>query len=236
MLGTIVNAVVVIVCSLIGVLLKGGIKERYRDIIMTGLGLSVLFVGISGAVSGLQDENVEPVLFIVSIALGSAIGEWIDIELRLERLGKFIENKMSGSNSNISQGFVSASLIFCVGTMAVLGSIDSGISGDHTTLYIKSMLDGVMSIVLASSMGIGVMLSAVTILIYQGAITLFAQALEPLMTVDVLREINIIGGILIAGIGINILEIKKIKVGNMLPAILFPIFYYLLGINQFFVF
>lgn len=234
MLGTIVNAVAIIVCSLVGVLLKGGIKERYSEIIMVGLGLSVVYVGASGAISGLQDPNVEPVLFIISIVIGSAIGEWIDIELRLEKLGNFIQAKMSSKDSNISQGFVSASLIFCVGTMAILGSIESGISGNHTTLYVKSMLDGVMSVILASSMGIGVILSAVTVFIYQGAITLFAQTLEPLMTADVLREINIIGGILISGIGINILGIKKIKVGNMLPAVLIPILYYTLGISQLF--
>lgn len=223
-------------CSLVGVLLKGGIKERYRDIIMTALGLAVLYVGAAGAISGLLDENAQPVLFIISLVIGSAMGEWIDIELRLENLGNYIQSKMSGSDSNISQGFVSASLIFCVGTMAILGSIESGIAGNHTTLYVKSMLDGVMSIILASSMGIGVMLSAVSIFVYQGAITLFAQILEPLMTADVLREINIIGGILISGIGVNILKIKKIKVGNMLPAILVPILYYLLGINQLFMF
>ncbi|MFI3225804.1 MAG: DUF554 domain-containing protein [Clostridia bacterium] len=236
MLGTIVNTVSIIVCSLVGVLLKGGIKERYRDIIMTALGLAVLYVGAAGAISGLLDENAQPVLFIISLVIGSAMGEWIDIELRLENLGNYIQSKMSGSDSNISQGFVSASLIFCVGTMAILGSIESGIAGNHTTLYVKSMLDGVMSIILASSMGIGVMLSAVSIFVYQGAITLFAQILEPLMTADVLREINIIGGILISGIGVNILKIKKIKVGNMLPAILVPILYYLLGINQLFMF
>lgn len=236
MLGTIVNAITVIICSLIGVFLKGGIKDRYQNIIMAGLGISVIYVGATTAISNLQDANANPVLFIISIVIGSIIGEWIDIELRLEHLGDFLQKKLNNSSSNISQGFVSASLIFCVGTMAILGSIESGISGNHTTLYIKSILDGVMSIILASSIGIGVILSAGTILIYQGAITIFASSLEPLMTVDVLREINIIGGILISCIGINVLGIKKIKVGNILPAIIIPFLYYLLGFSSLFTF
>ncbi|WP_249029033.1 DUF554 domain-containing protein [Tannockella kyphosi] len=234
MLGTIVNAITIIVCSLIGVFLKGGIKEKYRQTIMMALGLAVIYVGASGAISGLLEEGAEPLLFIISLVIGSLIGEWIDIELRLEKLGDFIQEKMSSNDSNISKGFVSASLIFCVGTMAILGSLESGLVGDHTTLYVKSILDGIMSIILASSMGIGVILSSVSVFVYQGLITIFAQVLDPFMTVDVLREINIIGGILISAIGINILEIKKIKVGNMLPAIVIPFLYYVLNINQFF--
>lgn len=234
MLGTIVNAITIIVCSLIGVFLKGGIKEKYRQTIMMALGLAVIYVGASGAISGLLEEGAEPLLFIISLVIGSLIGEWIDIELRLEKLGDFIQEKMSSNDSNISKGFVSASLIFCVGTMAILGSLESGLVGDHTTLYVKSILDGIMSIILASSMGIGVILSSVSVFVYQGLITIFAQVLDPFMTVDVLREINIIGGILISAIGINILEIKKIKVGNMLPAIVISFLYYVLNINQFF--
>ncbi|MFI3115894.1 MAG: DUF554 domain-containing protein [Clostridia bacterium] len=234
MLGTIVNSIVIVVCSLIGMLLKGGMKDRYRDIVMTGLGLSAIYIGASGAISGILEENAEPLLFIISIVIGSAIGEWVDIEQKLKNLGDFIESKIKNKQSNISQGFVSASLIFCVGTMAILGSIESGVSQNHTTLYVKSMLDGVMSIILASSMGIGVMLSAVTVFVYQGSITLFASYLEPFITADILRELNIVGGILISCIGINILEIKQIKVGNMLPAIFIPILYYLLKINLIF--
>lgn len=234
MLGTIVNAVAIIVGSLIGVLLKGGIKEKYRQTIMMSLGLAVIYVGASGAIFSLLQEGAEPLLFIISLAIGSLIGEWIDIELRLEKLGDYIQEKMRSNDSNISKGFVSASLIFCVGTMAILGSLESGLVGDHTTLYVKSILDGIMSIILASSMGIGVILSSVSVFIYQGLITIFAQVLDPFMSADVLREINIVGGILISAIGINILEIKKIKVGNMLPAVLIPLLYYALGINSFF--
>ena len=228
MLGTIVNTLAIIFASFLGLLLKGGIKEKYSNLVMSALGLSVFYVGASGAITGISDANSEPVLFIISLAIGSIIGEWIDIEAKLQQVGDFLQSKMNNTRSNISQGFVTASLIFCVGTMAILGSIDSGISGDHTTLYIKSILDGIMSLLLASTLGFGVMLSAISVFIYQGLITMFASTLQPFITADMLREIGIIGGILISGIGINILEIKKIKVGNMLPAILVPIIYYLI--------
>ncbi len=225
MTGTLVNCVAIIVGSLVGFLLKGGLKEKYKEIIMHALGLSVVFVGVSGALKGLLDENANPLLFIICLVIGSIIGEWINIEQRLANVGAFIESKMK-SDSNIAQGFVTASLIFCVGTMAVLGSIDSGIQGNHTTLFIKSILDGVMSIILASSLGLGVMLSAISILLYQGTITLFASSLQPYMTGDTLREMGVIGGILICVIGLNLLNITKIKVGNMLPAVFLPILYY----------
>ncbi|MFI3238288.1 MAG: DUF554 domain-containing protein [Lachnospiraceae bacterium] len=234
MLGTIVNVLAVVIGSVLGILFKSGMKEKYREILMTALGLAVLFVGLSGALDGLLEADAVPMLYIVSLVVGSLLGTWIDIERRLESLGDFIEQKMKGSESNISQGFVTASLIYCVGTMAILGSIESGISSDHTTLYIKSMLDGVMSIILASSMGIGVMISSLSVLIYQGSITLFASVLQPFITVDMMREIGIVGGVLIFCLGLNILEFKKIKVGNMLPAIVVPVIYYLPWIQNLF--
>ncbi len=227
MLGTTINAIAILVGGGIGLLLKGGMKEKYQSTIMTALALSVIYVGASGAISGLQQEGAESLLFIISLVLGSVVGEWLDIEAQLESLGDWIERKMHGRGSNVSVGFVTASLIFCVGSMAVLGSIDSGIQGDHTTLYIKSMLDGTMSIVLASTIGVGVLFSAVSVFLYQGSITLFAQVLQPFITADMLRELGIVGGILISCIGINMLKIKEIKVGNMLPAILIPVIYYL---------
>ncbi len=225
MLGTLVNCIAIILGTLIGVLLKGGLKENYKEIVLNALGLSVIFVGASGALTNLAKEDANPLLFIICLAIGSLMGEWIGIEKRLEGIGALLERKLSNT-SNLSQGFVTASLIFCVGTMAVLGSIDSGIKGDHTTLYIKSILDGVMSIVLASSMGFGVMLSVITVLLYQGSITLFASTLQPILTDDILREMSIIGGILITVIGLNMLQITKIKVGNMLPAVFLPVAYY----------
>ncbi|MFI3211819.1 MAG: DUF554 domain-containing protein, partial [Eubacteriales bacterium] len=189
-------------------------------------GLAVVYVGASGAIGNLLDENANSLLFIISLAVGTLIGEWIDIEKRLGMLGDFIEKKMSNTTSDISLGFVTASLIYCVGTMAILGSIESGIQNNHSILYAKSILDGVLSIVLASTLGIGVMFSAVSILVYQGSITLCAVALQPYITNDMMREMGIVGGILISVIGLNLLGITKIKVGNMLPAIFIPVVYY----------
>ncbi|MFI3169968.1 MAG: DUF554 domain-containing protein [Faecalibacterium sp.] len=238
MLGTIVNAVAILIGGAIGLLLKGGIKEKYQNTVMIALSLSVIYVGASGAISGLMEEDAEALLFIISLVIGSVVGEWLDIEARLKALGDWIEVKLNGKQgdkaSNVSIGFVTASLIFCVGSMAILGSIDSGISGNHTTLYIKSMLDGTMSIVLASTVGVGVLFSAVSVFVYQGSITLFAQVLQPFITADMIRELSIVGGVLISCIGINMLKIKAIKVGNMLPAILIPVLYYLPPVQAFF--
>ncbi len=226
MLGTIVNAIAILICGGLGLLLKGGIKERYRVIITQAQGIAVVFVGLSGAITNMQQEGAHPILFVISLAIGACLGEWIDIEYRLEQLGNFIQDKMKGSSSNIALGFVTTSLLYCVGTMAILGSIESGINGNHSILYAKSILDGVLSIVLASSLGIGVLFSAGSVLIYQGSITMCAIWLQPFITDNMLREVGIVGGILITIIGLNLLEITKIKVGNMLPAVIIPVVYY----------
>ena len=227
MFGTVINAAAIIAGSLLGLLIRGGLKEKYKEMVMHVLGLCVLFVGASSALGGLLDADAEPVLFIVSLVLGSLCGQWLDIEGRLERLGQILQNKIGNKGGNIAQGFVSGSLLFCVGTMAVLGSLESGIQGDYTTLFAKSVIDGVTSIVLASTLGIGVAFSAAAVFLYQGAITLFASFLQSYLTADMLREISIVGGIMIFAIGLNMLEIKKIKIGNALPAILVPVLYYL---------
>lgn len=227
MLGTMVNALVIIVCTLLGVAVKGGIPERFRLILMQALGLSVFYVGASGAISNMQAENAHPLLFIISLVVGAFLGEWIDIELKLKQFGDWVEAKSKTNDSNLSQGFVTASLIYCVGSMAIIGSIESGINGNHSILYAKSLLDGVLSVILASTLGIGVMLSAFSVLIYQGTITLFASALQPYITDDMMREVSAVGGILISVIGLNQLELTKIKVGNLLPAIFVPVVFYL---------
>ncbi len=228
MLGTIVNAIAILLGGSLGLLLKNGIKERYRVIIIQAQGIAVVFVGVSGAITNLQEEGAHPLLFLISLTIGALIGEWIDIERRLEQIGQFIEGKMKTSSSNVALGFATASLLYCVGTMAILGSIESGINGDHSILYVKSILDGVMSIILASSLGLGVLFSAVSVIIYQGSITMCAMWLQPFITADMLREVGIVGGILITIIGLNLLEITKIKVGNMLPAVVVPVIYYAL--------
>lgn len=228
MLGNIVNGVAIVIGCFIGLLVHKGLKEKYKSIVMQAIGLSVIFIGAGVAISGLSDPESEPVLFIISLVIGGIIGEIAGIERGLEKFGGFLQLKVGNKDSNIAKGFVTASLIFCVGTMAIMGSLDSGLRGDHSILFAKSVLDGITAMILATTLGIGVLFSAAAVMIYQGAIVIFASYLEGLLTADVIREISIIGGILIFAIGINMLEIKKIRTGNLLPAVIIPVIYYFL--------
>lgn len=227
MFGTIVNAIAIIAGSLVGMLLRGGLQNRYRNILEHAMGLSVLFVGISGAMSGLLDANASPVLYILSLAVGGLLGEWLCIEARLQQLGDRLQEKLSKPNQDgsISEGFVTGSLLFCVGTMAVIGSIQSGVQGDHTILLTKSLIDGITALVLASTLGVGVAVSGMSVLLYQMVLTLLAQWIRPILSGEVLLEIGIIGGVMITAIGLNMLKLTKIRVGNLLPALLIPIVY-----------
>ncbi|CAK7025038.1 hypothetical protein CIW83_19760 [Tissierella sp. P1] len=223
MLGTIVNALAIILGSLLGIGVKKGIKDDYKNTIMDGIGLAVIIIGIMG---GIKSENI--ILVIGSIVVGSIIGEVIGIENKLDNLGNFLQDKFGGKDSNFSKGFVTASLVYCVGAMAIVGSLESGIQGNHQTLFAKSILDGISAIIFASTLGIGVAFSSIPVFIYQGSITLLANFIKDLLTVQVVNEMSAVGGLLIMAIGINILGIKKIKVGNMLPAVFIPIIYYIL--------
>jgi len=246
MLGVLVNALSVVAGSLVGVVIKKGIKDKYTQTIIQGLGLTVVALGIMGA---LEANNM--LIVIVSIAIGSLIGEWIDIEKLLERMGDKIQSKVSKpkyenknrsvesmsttdtlesdskeEKNNIAKAFVASTLMYCSGGMAIVGSLQGGLEQNHTTLLIKSILDGVTSIVLASAMGIGVIFSAIPVFIYQGLIAISASFAKGLLTDVVVADMSSIGGILILGIGINILGLSKIKVGNMIPAVIIPIIYY----------
>ena len=161
------------------------------------------------------------------MVIGSLLGAWIDIEQRLNNLGKAIERRVSPDDTegSIARGFVTASLVFCVGAMAIVGSMDSGLRGDHSTLIAKSILDGVFAIIFTSSMGWGVGLSALAVLVYQGAIALLAMWIEPLLTPAIITEMSAVGGLLIMAIGLNMIYDKRIPVGNMLPAIFLPMAY-----------
>ncbi len=218
LLGCIVNAVAIIFGGVSGTLLKNGLPKRFGELVITALGLFTVMLGVSFA---MKTEHSLVVIF--SLILGAALGEWIDVEKRLDNFGNMVQGKLKGYKGNFSQGFVTASLLFCVGSMAIMGSLQSGLANDHTTLFTKSVMDGVMSIVLASTLGIGVAASAVPVLIYQGGITLLATFLQPYLSAEVVLEMTAVGGILLMGIGINILEIKKIRVGNLIPAIFAPI-------------
>jgi len=223
MLGTFVNCLAIIAGSMVGLLFKNGIPDRYNQTVMQAVGLAVLLVGLKTAI--VSDDLL---VIIISLALGALVGEGVGIEDRLERLGKFLETTFSKGSGGFAQGFVTASLIYCVGSMAIVGSLESGLSGNHATLFAKSCLDGIVSIILSSSLGLGVMFSAVPVLLYQGAITLMASVLKPLLVPAVIAQMSGVGGLLILGIGMNMLREKKIKVGNMLPAIFIPLVWFMI--------
>ena len=189
MLGTIVDTVAILVGSLIGLLFSKGINKNYEETIMIAISLVVLVIGIEGA---LAYENM--LLVIASLVIGSIIGESLKIEKKLNGLGDFLESKFKKA-SNVSTAFVSSSLIYCVGALAIVGSLESAISGNHNTLFAKSMLDGISSIIFASALGVGVMFSALSVFLYQGTITLLASFLKPIFTTVLINEINAIGGI-----------------------------------------
>lgn len=221
MLGTIINVVAILVGSAAGIALHGGMPQRFRDTIMQGLALCVVLIGVMGAV---QTSNSMIVIF--SIVLGALVGEGIDIEKRLDSVGNAAQrlfDRGKGGPSTFAQGFVTASLVYCVGAMAIMGSLDSGLRGDHATLIAKSILDGVSAIVFASTLGPGVALSAAAVFIYQGAITLLAQFVAPFLTDALVTEMSAVGGLLIIGIGVNMFDRVHIKVGNLLPAIFMPV-------------
>lgn len=223
MLGTIINSSAIAIGSLLGVMLNKGIKDEYKNTIMDGVALIVILIGIMGA---LDTENI--ILMTISIVIGSIIGEALKIEKKLDNLGNSLEKKFGKGDSNFSKGFVTASLVFCVGAMAIVGALESGLQGNHSTLFAKSIIDGISSVIFASTLGIGVGFSAVAVFIYQGIITLLASSIKDLLTPEAINEMSAVGGLLISAIGINILGLKKIKVGNMLPAIFIPLIYFTL--------
>jgi uncharacterized membrane protein YqgA involved in biofilm formation len=233
-LGTLVNMAAIILGSAIGIILQGGLKKRFQTTVMNALGLAVMFIGISGALqglfvvegSGLKTANM--MLMIISLALGAFLGEAIDVEARLDRMGEWIKAilKVKGEKGqSFVEGFVSSSLLFCIGAMAIIGSLQDGLSGDTSTLYAKAIIDGIVAIFFASTLGIGVFFSIIPLGIYQGVITLSAKYIEPYLSEQLIANISFIGSILIFGIGINMIFGKKIKCGNLLPAVLIPIAY-----------
>lgn len=216
--GTVVNALAIIVGTLVGVTLPK-IPEQYKTTVMQAIGLAVIVIGIDMAM-GTQNALV----LIISAVIGGLLGEAFRIEDRLNQFGvkvekAFVRKQDGKSQGKIAKGFVFATLIYCVGSMAIIGALDSGLLHNHGVLYTKSMLDGFSSIIFASTMGIGVILSAASVLVYQGAITLLASSLADFLNDSVIYEIRAVGGLMIMGIGLNLLEIKNVRVANMLPSI-----------------
>lgn len=228
MLGVIVNTVAVLVGGTIGCFLKQGFPKRVADAIMLGLGMCTLYIGLSG-----MFEGNDPLILILSIAIGVAVGTAIDLDGKIHRLGERIENRFRGGKNggvSLAEGMVSGSLLFCVGAMTIVGSLNAGF-GDHTMLYTKSMLDFVAAMMLAVTYGVGVVLSALTVLIFQGALALLAVFLKPYMTEALIGELTCVGSLMVALIGLNMAKITKAKVADFLPAlILVPLFYALLSL------
>jgi uncharacterized membrane protein YqgA involved in biofilm formation len=220
MLGNVANAIAIIAGSIIGILFRGKIPERFSQSITKSISLGVLLIGIMNAI---EVENM--ILVLISLALGTLIGEYIHIEKKLENLGVLLQSKLKKSDSSISRSFVTATLLFCVGSMAIVGSLESGLTGNHHTLFAKSIIDGITSIIFTSSIGLGVIFSAIPVFLYQGSIVLAAGFLKPFLIESVILNMSSIGGLLIIGLALNMLDYKKIKVGNMLPAIFIPLIY-----------
>ena len=226
MLGPLVNAVAIVICSLAGTFLIKGIPQRFEEIIKKAIGLSIIFIGIRGAF-----ENSRILLLILSMVIGAVIGELIDIDKWMNRFGEWTERKIIkkdsiDSNHNFSRAFVSASILFCTGSMAILGSMQSGLQGNHQILFAKSVMDGTMSLIIGASLGIGAAFSALPVLVYQGGIALASIFIRDLLTPDIIGEMSAVGSLIIAGIGFNFLGVKEIKVANLIPAIFIPWIYF----------
>ena len=219
-LGTLANCCAIIIGALLGVFCKRGLPEKWQETMMSSIALCILIIGVQMA---LKTQNI--IIVIFSLVLGAIAGEIIDIEGAMNRLGKYLGNKLSSGDSSaaaaIGAGFVNASILFCSGAMAILGSIQDGLAADHTTLFAKATLDGLISLILSANLGIGVILSALSVGIYQGSITLLAGFIGPLVTDAMLAEITANGGIMIMAIGCNMLKISSIRIGNLLPGMLF---------------
>lgn len=222
MLGVWVNAAAIVLGGLVGSRLRGGIPEKYKTILSDALALCVLMIGVQGAI---QTQNM--MLVIISAVLGALCGEAMRLEYRLDCLGEWVKNRLAREDSGFSQGFISATLLYCVGSMAVVGSIEAGMQKRPDTLLAKAMLDGVSALILSSSFGAGVALSALPLTVYQGGIAVLAMLLGNFLPDDAVREIAATGSLLIVGLGFNMLGLsqKRIRVGNMLPAIFIPAIY-----------
>ena len=236
-LGVIVNTAAVVAGGLTGLLLKKGLSERFQDILTKACGISTMFIGAAGTLQGLlrvgEDGSLSTqgtMLLIFSLVLGGFAGEALDIEAWLERVGEWLRGAVkSRGDGHFVEGFVSASLIVCVGAMAIVGSIQDGLTGDQSMIFAKSVLDFVIVLVLASTCGVGAVFSAAAIFVYQGALTLLGMAVGNIMPAELIAQLSYVGSSLIFCIGVNLCFGKKIKTGNYLPALLVPVAYGLLG-------
>jgi hypothetical protein len=215
MIGTLVNAGAVIVGGIAGLLLNKSMPERFKTIYFQAIGLFTVAIGIS------MVWNMQHILIVVSsLAVGSLLGEWWNLERGAERLSEYLRKRFRIGNEKFSEGLITAFLLYCIGSMTILGAIQEGTGGSSDLLLTKSLMDGFSSVLLASAFGVGVIFSAIPLLIFQGGITLLAMGASSFFTPEIIQGLTSVGGILLIGLGVNILEIKKLRIMNMLPALL----------------
>ncbi len=221
LLGTTVNSLAIIGGGLIGLFFSRFIPGKHSDTMMQAVGLAIILMGVRMAW-----ESEAVILIICSLAVGSGVGTVLGIEDRMERLGTLLQQRLSASGEGVARGFVFASLLYCVGSLAIVGSLESGLEGNHEILFAKAVLDGLGSVLFAATMGIGVLFSSIPVFLYQGGITVTASFARQLLTPEVIAQISAVGGLLIMAMGLNMLGATRIKVGDLLPAVFVPLLYH----------
>ena len=222
MTGVFVNVLTVLLGSTIGLVFKKGISKKYSDAVMTGIGLCTVLIGISGMLKG---QNV--LVAIISMVLGALVGTALDIDGKLNSVGDILQKKMKKTEDgkvSVAEGFVTASLLFCVGAMTIIGSLESGLKGDNTTIFTKSILDLFSSMMLSASLGLGVIFAAIFVFVFQGGLVVLSGLLDSVLNDAAIAEITCVGSLMILALGLNIIGITKIKVANYFPALIFAPF------------
>lgn len=220
MRGTLVNVATVLIGSALGLLVGNRLPDRGKTVITSGLGLATFLIGLQMA---LKSQSV--LIVIASLVLGGLVGEWLDLERRLEAFGEYLKKRVGSTHGRFAAGFVTASLVYCVGPMTIVGSIQEGVNGNADVLYAKALLDGAASVAFASGLGMGVMFSAITVFLFQGSLTLFGSQLAFLLEGRILDELTGTGGVMILGIGFLLLDVKRLPVANYLPALVFAVLF-----------
>jgi len=215
MFGTIINAIAVVIGSFLGLILRSKLPKRITNTAFHGVGLFTIILGI---IMAIKTSNI--LIMIVSIVIGALVGEIIDIDKWINIFGEWLKKNFKVKNERFSEGFITAFLLYCIGSMTILGAIEEGLGGIPNLLVAKSVLDGFSSIILAATMGIGVLFSFIPLLLFQGGLTLLASNMQNILTGSIINELSAVGGILLLGLGITILDIKKIKILNMLPSLI----------------
>lgn len=216
MIGTIVNVIAVLIGGTIGTFISINIPERFTKIIFQTIGVFTIWLGIKMA---LKSNHI--LIMIISLILGAIVGELMDIDKYINRFGDYLKRKLKIKNETFSEGLITSFLLFCMGSMTILGAIQEGLTGKATIFYTKSVMDGISSLILSSSLGVGVIFSIIPLFLYQGGLTLIASSLNNALTTVMIQDLTAVGGIILIALGFDIMKIKRIKVANLLPALVF---------------